>query len=213
MEKVTSQIKEWSEDFGKEYTARNPLIFDEMDMLYLKQKGITRSSLNSEFIGQMDRFIRIFEVGANVGTQLQGLQKLGFSNLYGIELQANAVELAKTRTKNINLIQGTAFNIPFKNGFFDLVFTSGLLIHISPDDIGEALDEIFRCSNQYIWGCEYYNNNYVSVPYRGKNDLLWKADFAGLFLDRFKELELVKEKRIKYLNNENLDTMFLLKKT
>ena len=59
MEKVTSQIKEWSEGFGKEYTARNPLIFDEMDRLTSKQKAITRSSLNTKLRGQMDRCIII----------------------------------------------------------------------------------------------------------------------------------------------------------
>jgi len=212
MKKTTGQIREWLSDFGKQYTDRNPLSLEEMDALYLENFGIKRSALNEEFLSGLDRSIKILEVGSNVGTQLQGLQKMGFSNLYGIELQAYAVELSKTRTKNINLIQGTAFDIPFKDGFFDLVFTSGVLIHISPEDVGGVLDEIYRCTNQYIWGYEYYANNYINVPYRGKQNLLWKTDFTKLYLSRFPALKLVKENRIRYLNSENVDTMFLLRK-
>ena len=212
MEKTTNQIKEWSSEFGKHYTDRNPLSFEEMDALYMKDFGVTRSSLNQEFLGEMNQSICILEVGANVGTQLIGLQKMGFTHLYGIELQPYAVELSKARTQHINLIQGSAFDIPFKDGFFDLVFTSGLLIHIHPQDIGDVLDEIYRCSNQYIWGYEYFTEEYTNVQYRGKDNLLWKADFMKLYLDRFTDLKLIKEKQIPYLHGRNVDTMFLLKK-
>ncbi len=212
MAKAIEQMEIWAGRFGKEYTNRNPLSFDEMDALYLQNFGITRSSLNEEFLGGLDCSIRILEVGANVGAQLQGLQKLGFTNLYGIELQAYAVELSKARTRHINLIQGTTFDIPYKDGFFDLVFTSGLLIHISPDDIACALDEIYRCSKLYIWGWEYYADSYINIPYRARDNLLWKTDFARLYFDRFPDLELVKQKHVKYLNNDNVDSMFLLRK-
>jgi pseudaminic acid biosynthesis-associated methylase len=183
-----------------------------MDALYAKEFGTTRSALNEEFLASLDRSSKILEVGANVGSQLQGLQRMGFTNLYGVELQPYAVEVSKARTKNINLIQGTAFDIPYRSGYFDLVFTSGVLIHISPADVGTALDEIHRCSNRYIWGFEYFAETYTDVLYRGKKDLLWKTNFAKLYLDRFKDLKLVKEKRVKYLSSDNVDSMYLLEK-
>ena len=40
----------------------------------------------------------------------------------------------------------------------------------------------------------------------------WKANFAKLYRDKFEDLELVKEKRIKYLDNDNVDSMFLIRK-
>lgn len=212
MEKFTDQMQQWSSECGKEYTERNPHSIEVMDELYKKQFGLTRTELNLTFLGNFDRSIKILEVGSNIGTQLQGLQRLGFTNLYGIELQAYAVELSKDHTKYINLIQGTAFDIPYKDGFFDLVFTSGLLIHISPDDIACALDEIHRCSKRYLWGWEYYADSYINIPYWGRENLLWKTDFARLYLDRFPDLELVKEKLLKYLNNDSVDSMFLLRK-
>ena len=93
------------------------------------------------------------------------------------------------------------------------MFTSGVLIHINPDDLNTAMREIYRCTNEYIWGFEYYADEYSEIPYRGRRDLLWKAPFAKLYLDEFRDLELVKEQRIKYLDNNNIDSMFLLEKT
>jgi pseudaminic acid biosynthesis-associated methylase len=212
MGNFTNQTQQWSSEFGKKYTDRNPHTIVVMDELYKKQFGLTRTELNLMFLSNLDRSIKILEIGSNVGVQLQGLQGIGFESLYGIELQPYAVEVSKQNTKNINLIQGSAFDIPFKDSYFDLVFTSGVLIHISPDDINIAMREIYRCTSEYIWGFEYYADRYSEIPYRGRSNLLWKADFAKLYLDTFQDLELEKETRIKYLDSDNVDSMFLIRK-
>ena len=212
MDKTTYQMGKWTGDFGKEYTDRNDLSLKELDALYKKNYGKTRTELNREFLKGFDRSIRIFEVGSNLGVQLACLQESGFVELYGIELQEYAVELSKSRTKCINIIKGSALDIPYRKGYFDLVFTSGLLIHISPSDLPLAMREIHRCTKTYIWGFEYYADEYTKVVYRGNENLLWKGDFAGMYLDLFENLNLVKEERLKYLSSENLDTMFLLEK-
>jgi len=212
MEKFTDQMQQWSLEFGKEYTDRNPHTIEAMDKLYKQQFGLTRTELNLTFLDSFDRSIRILEVGSNVGAQLQGLRKIRFKNLYGIEIQPYAVEVSKQNTENINLIQGSAFDIPFKDSYFDLVFTSGLLIHINPDDSSIAMAEIYRCASEYVWGFEYYADKYSEIPYRGRRNLLWKGDFAKLYCDQFSDLELVQEKRIKYLDNDNVDSMFLIRK-
>lgn len=208
----TAQTEKWNSVFGKEYTDRNTFNLDQLNKLNKDSYGLTTIELNTPFIGQIDRTAKVLEVGSNTGNQLLALQKMGFTNLYGIEIQDYAVELSKSRTQNINIIQGSAFDIPFKDDYFDMVFTSGVLIHISPSDIHKALDEIYRCSKKYIWGFEYYADEYTEVTYRGNKDLLWKTDFAKLYLDSFDDLELVKEEKIKYLENENVDAMFLIKK-
>ncbi len=119
----------------------------------------------------------------------------------------------KKNTKSINIIEGNTFDIPFKDNYFDLVFTSGVLIHINPENINKALDELYRCSNSYIWGFEYFIPvGYEMIQYRGKEELLWKTDFSRLFLDRFSDLFLVKKKIIKYTNSKNEDMMYLLRK-
>jgi len=201
---VTEQMKKWDGKFGKEYTSRN---------INTKEYNIIpRSELNKLFLGKLDKNIRILEVGCNIGNQLISLQKMGFKSLYGIELQQEAVELSKDKSKNINIVCGSAFDIPFRDGFFDLVFTSGLLIHISPDDINSVLSEIYRCSNKFIWGLEFYANEYIEIIYRNEHNLLWKADFPGLYLDAFSDLRLVRRKELMRFDSNNVDVMFLLEK-
>jgi pseudaminic acid biosynthesis-associated methylase len=212
MAKITEQMQKWAGQFGKDYTDRNALSLEEMETLYERNYGQSRTELNARFLKGIDRSVRILEVGSNVGNQLLCLQRMGFNNLYGIELQSYAVELSKSRTRCINIIEGSAFDIPYKDGYFDLVFTSGVLIHVGPSDIALVVREIHRCTREYVWGFEYYADHYTEIPYRGQRNLLWKADFARLYLDQFGDLELVKEERLKYLDNDNIDTMFLLRK-
>lgn len=208
----TAQEEVWSGDFGKEYTDRNILNPDELDQLYIKNYGISRTKLNEEFLADLNLH-RILEVGCNVGNQLFLLKKMGYKDLWGIELQDYAVEIARTRTTGLNIVKGSAFDIPFKNNFFDMVFTAGVLIHISPEDVEKALNEMYRCTSRYIWGFEYYSTNvYETVKYRGKDNLLWKTDYSKLFLERFTDLQLIHKKILKYKDNENLDIMYLLEK-
>lgn len=206
------QQKNWAGEHGNEYNMRNPQNPKDLDVLYKKDFGITRKKMNDDFLGNLNRDIKILEVGANVGAQLQALQKMGFSNLYGIEVNRRAIETSKAISKNIDIIQASGLDIPFKDNYFDLVFTSGVLIHISPSNIKKVIGEIYRCSKSYIWGFEYYADNYVEISYRGKKNMLWKTNFAKLYLDSFKDLKLVKERKTTYLNNGNMDSMFLLKK-
>lgn len=209
---ITEQMEKWLGEFGKEYTDRNALSLEDMEVLYRRRYGVTRTELNERFLSGIDRSARILEVGSNIGNQLLCLQRMGFSKLYGIELQSYAVEFSKSRTKRINIIEGSVFDIPFKDGWFDLVFTSGLLIHINPCDIALAMREIHRCTREYIWGFEYYADRYTEITYRGHSNLLWKANFARLYLDLFGDLELIREERLKHLDSDNEDIMFLLKK-
>jgi pseudaminic acid biosynthesis-associated methylase len=207
----TPQIKEWTGAFGQEYTDRNLLTPQAHDALYAGDFGITRKQLNQIFLQGVSKDAHILEVGCNIGNQLVLLQEMGYRNLFGIEIQTYALELARSRTRNIGLSQGSVFHIP-ESGPFDLVFTSRVLIHISVEDLGAAMDEIHRCAGTYIWGLEYYSPRATAVNYRNRNGLLWKTDYARLYLDRFKDLELVREQRLPYLHTENVDSMFLLRK-
>lgn len=208
----TEQMEVWKGVFGREYTDRNALPFEEFERFFKENFGLTRSELNQKFLGDLDRNIRVLEVGSNVGNQLIALQRMGFKNLYGIELQSHAVELSKQRTKGINLLQGTAFDLPFKDEFFDLVFTSGVLIHIAAKDLIHVFREIHRVTRTYIWGFEYWAERCTQVPYRGHENLLWKGDYAKLYLEAFSDLRLVKQEKLKYAKDPNIDAMFLMRK-
>ena len=70
------------------------------------------------------------------------------------------------------------------------MFTKGVLIHISPDYLPHVYDLLFEASNRYICIIEYYNPTPVEMTYRGHRGKLFKRDFAGEILDRYKDLIL-----------------------
>jgi pseudaminic acid biosynthesis-associated methylase len=208
----TEQIRTWTGDFGREYTDRNTCTPAELDELYRRNYGISRTEVNRRFLDAVPRDARILEVGCNMGTQLLMLQLMGFTNLYGIEIQSYALDRAKERIPGAVLAEASALAIPYPDLFFDLVFTSGVLIHIAPVDLPVALAEINRCAKRWVWGFEYYAPEMTEVGYRGHKALLWKTDYARLYLEQFNDLELVREERLRYLENDNVDTAFLLRR-
>lgn len=203
-------MAQWSGEFGRAYTERNEISVEAMEELFRSRLGWTRTELNERFIGGLARRSSILEVGCNVGNQLLCLARMGFTNLTGIELSADAARKAKARGQGVGIVQGSVLELPFPTGSFDLVFTSGVLIHIGPSDIRRALGEIRRCCRGMIWGYEYFSDRYESILYRGRPDLLWKADFARLYLESFPDLKLLKEERYRYRQDGNVDAMFLL---
>jgi pseudaminic acid biosynthesis-associated methylase len=209
----TQQASTWSGNFGREYTDRNAQTVQDMELLYSASFGVLRSAMNEEFLGSLDKSLKILEVGANVGVQLELLSQMGFQNLTGIELQDYAIDAAKQLRPQINIVQGNALELPFEDNHFDLVFTSGVLIHIAPENHDRVMSEMVRCSRRFIWGFEYYAPSLTDVNYRGHENLLWKADFASEFRNRFPSLALLKQQQYPYLSQPNLtDAMYLLEK-
>ncbi|PHO09693.1 methyltransferase type 11 [Malaciobacter canalis] len=207
------QRQTWEDEFGKEYLQRNIYTPKHLDEFYKNRYTLSRTDLNNRFLKNINKDAKILEVGTNIGNQLLHLQNMGFENLYGIEIQERAINFAKKRADNLNIIKGDALDIPFKDAYFDLVFTSGVLIHISPDNINFAIDEIYRVTNSYIWGFEYYAEEYTDLMYQGNKDLMWKADFMKLYKERKKDLVKLDELKVSYNDDKNLiDQMFLLQK-
>lgn len=204
----TEQERFWRGSFGDEYTVRNA---GDWDAFYREQWGVTRTELNEEFLCDLRKDALILEVGCNRGNQLQVLEQQGFTNLWGIDINKKALRIAR-ENKDLNLVQGSGLDIPFKDEFFDLVFTSGVLIHIAPDNLSLVLDELYRVSRRYIWCFEYYSERCEEIEYRGHSNRLWKNDFLGLFRKQFPCLRVVRVKNLEYINNDNVDMMFLLKK-
>ena len=72
---------------------------------------------------------------------------------------------------------------------------------------------MYRVSSKYIYGFEYFSEQYESVKYRDHKDLLWKTDFEKLFLNKFPNLKSVFSKKYSCLNFKgNTDKAYILEK-
>ncbi|MGA9245928.1 MAG: pseudaminic acid biosynthesis-associated methylase [Silvibacterium sp.] len=156
----------WQGEFGNAYTDRN--VIDWRARMPAFKKSLDGLELE-----------RVLEVGCNRGHNLQALSEIlrDSSEIFGVEPNAHALAIARGASDKISAVPGTIYDLPFKDGFFDLVFTVGVLIHIPTDRLPAALQEIWRVSRRYILAAEYYAPSDTAIEYRGRNDLLWKRDF------------------------------------
>lgn len=203
--KTTKQLEVWQTDFGREYTERNPVSAEAMDAELEGYYGTRKSEIFRRFLGQ-DRFPsgRVLEVGCNVGAQLAILQSVNPSlELVGIEPQSYALERARAAHTNIDFHQGTAYALPFEKGAFDVVMTNGVLIHIAPSDLPDALAEIHRTSKRYIFCHEYFSEEPREISYKGHTALLWKMNYMQQYLQQFPDLQTVQVEYLHYTDPDD----------
>jgi pseudaminic acid biosynthesis-associated methylase len=178
---MTNQLKTWQGDFGRAYTERN--VVD-----WRARYPAFQQMLGGLSIG------RALEVGCNRGHNLVALSQLFGEecSLVGIEPNAYALGLARPATPCAELLQASIYSLPVRDQYFDLVLTSGVLIHIPLARFPSALAEIYRVSQRYILAVEYYAEEETVIHYRGHDDLLWKRDFLKHFQSQFPDLTLVR---------------------
>ncbi len=109
------------------------------------------------------------------------------------EMHRYALEIARSASPKVTAMCGYTFDLPFKSGYFDLVFTVGVLIHIPLDSLHAAMRELARVSGRYLLAVEYFAEQETTIPYRGHNDLLWKRDFLFHFQQCLPGLSLLRK--------------------
>ena len=179
MEYKTEQEKFWSGEFGDQYISRNKsekLFYSKVAMW----ARLLKSTHNVESIREM---------GCNIGLNLLAINQLQPSvALSAIEINETAIEEAKKL--NIAEIYKNSVIQDLNLDPVDLTFTSGVLIHIHPDFLKYAYDNLVRQSKKYILIVEYYNPEPIAVPYRGYSNKMFKRDFAGDLMEKY-DLKLI----------------------
>jgi len=180
------QLESWTGDFGNDYIERNELT-DWKIPLAVKAFQPILNNIEIE---------SVLEVGSNVGINLAAINSIMDKKIkiFAVEpnktahgkLMENAGATGITEAWNCD-----AFNLPLEDGSVDLAFTCGVLIHIHPNNLGKAADEIFRVSRKYVLCMEYFSHEPEEKPYRGQDGLLFKRDFGVYYLDRFENLECI----------------------
>ena len=199
----------WRGQLGRVWGERNDVTPQQLDSRYMWELGVTRSELNSEFLVGLPRDVPLLEVGCGNGLQLRFLHDMGFTNLYGVDVNAS---LLAECPSYVLTTEASADDLPFSDGMFDLVFTSGLLMHVPPDSLEKTMREIVRVSNRWAWGYEYYAPTSEEVEWRGQRGILWRDDHAkayqklGLSLAKIRYLPHI-------MDGSKVDVMFLLEKT
>ena len=173
---TTKQEAFWAGDFGDEYIGRNTL-----------NPGSFASRLS--LWGKILRHVptapeSILELGANIGINLHALHALlPKAALTGIEINPSAAATLR-QWGGAQVIETSILDYS-PDRTWDMVFTSGVLIHINPAALATVYALMAKASARYVCMIEYYNPTPVTVTYRGEQEKLFKRDFAGEFMDTF----------------------------
>ncbi len=175
----TEQEKFWAGEFGDAYIERNRR----------PEQLAAKTALLAKVLAEAGAIGSVLEFGANVGLNLVALRGLlPGAEFTAVEINHKAAEelrsfgWLKTHEESVFAFQ--------QRESADLVLTSGLLIHIHPEKLGEVYRTLHAASRRYICVIEYYNPTPVEVVYRGEKEKLFKRDFAGELLDAYPDLRL-----------------------
>ena len=120
-----------------------------------------RTSSNEEFakfihdLATSLRVTSVLEVGCNTGNDL-GKFSQNFK-VHGLDLNEDAISLAKQQFPSINFKNGSILNMPYEDSSIDFVFTHNVLNYIPEENMEKAINELFRISKKYILNCEAYD--------------------------------------------------------
>jgi len=160
----------WSGEFGDAYVDRNLGAYTSRQPFW---QGVIEKTSPS----------RVLEVGCNVGGNLRWIAPgLPAGATYGIDVNLKGLSTLRAEFPEVNSILGSARELPFKDGWFDLVFTMGVLIHQPEDSVLEVMSEMARCSSRYVLCGEYFAAETTEVPYRGVEGALFKRDYGKAFV-------------------------------
>ncbi len=193
----------WKNNFGNEYTERNNeyLVKNNMNLFNKIIKNINIKNL--------------FEIGCNRGLNLIAINNIDKNILLnGLEINEKAYNILNEQKLCSKLYNDSIYNFESLDRF-DLVFTKGVLIHINPDKLNIVYEKMYNLSNKYILIAEYYSRDVREINYRGNENKLFKRDFCGEIMDKYKDLKLIDYGFVYYRdNNYPLDdiTWFLLEK-
>lgn len=170
----------WGGEFGDTYTQRNAAASQGRKAFWEKIVALCAPQ-------------RVLEIGCNLGGNLHPLSLfLPQRSLYGIDINEGALaQMRGGELSGVNAVWASARDLPFKDGFFDLTFTMGVLIHQPESSLLEVMNEAVRCSRRYVLCGEYADDSTVEVLYRGETGALFRRPYGALYQQNFPALQLV----------------------
>lgn len=165
----------WAGDFGTSYTARNRV--DWRARIPFWDRLVAKYGFRS-----------VYEVGCNAGWNLSAIKHSihGYNvQLWGEDVNQSALDQAESAGLTV-VLSGRIEEIHLPP--YELVFTSGVLIHIAPQDLKAFMQRIVDASCDLVLAIEYESEQEEEVEYRGHSGKLWRRPYGKLYQDMGLEL-------------------------
>ena len=216
---MNQQEKQWHGKLGNEYVENNSAFFTNEELFENKHKDETVYSVYQQMFGDLDRNYTILEVGCNVGHKLERLRWMGFKNLYGLDVNEEAIKVGRELYPEINFFQ-TSFDDYNTAEQFDIVMTNYAAIHVSPKNFEEFTDALCTLSRKYVFMMEFDKERapnslfHEMIKWLGKNNICWKRPMDKIFDKERLDLSMYEIRHLKLprVEDENFDGAYLWEK-
>lgn len=136
------QEKIW-QSFGK----------DEAERYWNKRRHKKRSRWFASMLSKYS-FESVYEVGVNCGRNLEYILRFSPDTLVGgIDINREALDFAQEQIPGAQLTHGSIYDLSAEPKY-DVVFTSGLLLHIPPDAVSDVIQSLLNKANKYVMHME-----------------------------------------------------------
>jgi pseudaminic acid biosynthesis-associated methylase len=162
---MTETEEFWAGEFGDEYTKRNRVDWRARIPFWKEVIDITGAR-------------SVLEFGCNAGWNLSAIKRT-YPDVYleGVDVNPNALQQAANAGLNV----GSGFSPDILGCGRELVFTSGVLIHIAPENLQKTMQDLVKVSSDYVLAVEYEAEEEEEVEYRGHAGKLWKRPYRQMY--------------------------------
>ena len=176
----TVQEDFWAGNFGDGYISRN------------ESKAFIASNVAmfSKILDRAGKIRSAIEFGANVGLNMHALRALVPEiSLTAVEINKKAVaqlrKIGRVEVRHESILEFSA------KKKYELSFTKGVLISHCAGRIAQSVQGAVRQQQPVHLRRRILQSSPVAILYRGHADRLFKRDFAGELLEKYRDLRLV----------------------
>ena len=159
----------------------------EGDKWFERNLGNQYSKQEDEIVNKINelkiQYSSVLEIGCSYGHRLNYLNKNGVK-LYGIDPSKKAIDYGNKSFKNLNLKQGTADQLDFKDNLFDLLIFGFCLYLVDTKDLFKIASEADRVlnSNGHLIILDFEpSKEYFKDYHHKKGVLTHKMDYSKMF--------------------------------
>ena len=145
----------YDEDFWNRYTEENEARYNEEFSKFTRDLAISL------------RTTSVLEIGCGTGIDLRLFPDTFEIN--GIDLNDNALKIAKEKLPQGDFKKGTITDLPFEDSSIDFVFTHQLLNYLDDETLEKGISEMYRVAKKYIMNCEKFEQSEKQIDEHHKN--------------------------------------------
>jgi len=118
------------------------------------------------------RCTSVLEIGCGTGIDLRLFPDT--FQIHGIDLNDNALDIAKEKLTIGNFKNASITDLPFEDSSIDFVFTHQLLNYLDEDTLEKGIAEMYRVARKYIMNCEKFEETEKQIDENHKFRNMYK---------------------------------------